>query len=598
MRKVLAKFLYLLGDYKSAFFGLQIAILLNSILEAFGLGLIGPFIALASLPKLIDKQPILLNIYVYSRENFYVTSRAQFVAYIGFAVILAYILKSIASLEIRKKISDFALTIQMTLRLRLHRAYLRYPYSFHLDTNTSFLINNIIHETGTFSYGVVLESLNYSVSLTMFITLSALVIIADPIGCLFIVAMFLIVIVIYLTAKRNLGIWGKTLSEAGAETIRAINHSIGAIKEVKIIGCESYFEELFKMQTNKLIDVQKKQNEFSLIPRLVIEVIIITSTVGLVSVILLTTGENINLIAKLSIFGLVAIRLLPNINQLSSGMSKLQGSRHTIDILYNELKCSDFNWRSSHSSSSVCSGFTFESHIDLLHVHYRYPHTSHDVIQDVTLRIKKGESIAFIGKSGAGKTTLVDIILGLLQLTQGDIVIDSKTSICEYPLEWRRLIGYIPQSIYLLDDTFIRNIAFGIPDHLIDFKKLTSIVEVVNLKEVVDNLPSGLDSRLGERGVLLSGGQRQRIGIARALYHDKEILVLDEATSALDQETENSVVNAIKNLGSSKTTITIAHRLNTIQHCDRIYVLNKGRIIQSGSYDEIILGDNFKKRQD
>ena len=234
------------------------------------------------------------------------------------------------------------------------------------------------------------------------------------------------------------------------------------------------------------------------------------------------------------------------------------------------------------------SKLIFGHEIVLDDVSYQYPETASHSIKDVSLTIKKGESIAFVGKSGAGKTTLVDVILGLLTPQKGDIRVDNL-SIYKNLEGWQRIIGYIPQSIFLIDDTIERNIAFGVPDELIDKQRIYEAIRSAHLEEVVQKLPEGIKTKVGERGVLLSGGQRQRIGIARALYHECEILVLDEATAALDNETERLVTEAIKSLGGNKTVITIAHRLSTIEHCDCIYQLEQGKIIKTGNYKEVIL---------
>jgi ABC-type multidrug transport system fused ATPase/permease subunit len=226
----------------------------------------------------------------------------------------------------------------------------------------------------------------------------------------------------------------------------------------------------------------------------------------------------------------------------------------------------------------------------LENIRYRYPESNIDSLRGVSLKIEKGESIAFIGKSGAGKTTLVDTLLGLLIPQEGDIKVDGKSIYTSEGLNsWKKMVGYIPQSIFLTDDTIEKNIAFGVPEHLIDFDKINKAIEDAQLLEVIEQLPQGLKTLVGERGVLLSGGQRQRVGIARALYHDREILVLDEATAALDNETENLVTQAINSLRGSKTLILIAHRLSTVEKCNVIYEMQQGKIINFGSYESVVL---------
>jgi ATP-binding cassette, subfamily B, bacterial PglK len=237
----------------------------------------------------------------------------------------------------------------------------------------------------------------------------------------------------------------------------------------------------------------------------------------------------------------------------------------------------------------------FRESIVLDQVNYAYPSTSEVVLKNLSLSIQKGQAIALIGRSGAGKTTLVDIILGLLTPTQGDIQVDGE-SIYNDLRAWQNSIGYIPQSIFLMDDTLARNIAFGVPDRLIDYGRLDQAIQAAQLTELVADLPEGMETVLGERGVRLSGGQRQRVGIARALYHEREILVLDEATAALDNETEKLVNDAIKSLSGTKTLIIIAHRLTTIEHCDRVYLLEKGRVVKSGSYAEVVTEDSLYQK--
>jgi ATP-binding cassette, subfamily B, bacterial PglK len=229
----------------------------------------------------------------------------------------------------------------------------------------------------------------------------------------------------------------------------------------------------------------------------------------------------------------------------------------------------------------------FRHTLNLQNITYSYAKSSELALKDVSFSIHKGESIALIGKSGSGKTTLVDVILGLLKLEKGDILVDG-TSIYSNIRSWQNLVGYIPQSIFLIDDTIERNIAFGVSDRVIDKTRLEQVIQVAQLKELIEQLPQGIQTQVGERGVRLSGGQRQRIGIARALYHEREILVLDEATAALDNETESLISEAINSLAGQKTLIIIAHRLSTVQKCDRIYVLEKGRVINSGSYQEVV----------
>jgi ABC-type bacteriocin/lantibiotic exporter with double-glycine peptidase domain len=289
--------------------------------------------------------------------------------------------------------------------------------------------------------------------------------------------------------------------------------------------------------------------------------------------------------------------LLPAVSNILSSINGIRYCIFSLDQLYFDLKeLEGANEQSSNLAHSKYSNneqkrLSFKDHISLKNVVYQYPNADKKSLDSISLAIKKGQSIGLIGRSGAGKTTLVDVILGLLVPQFGDIIVDNGISIYADLRSWQNMIGYVPQSIFLIDDTLTRNIAFGVPNELIDNERLLKAIQAAQLEELIKDLPQGLETKVGERGVLLSGGQRQRVGIARVLYHEREILVFDEATAALDNETEALVTDAIKSLSGIKTMIIIAHRLSTIEHCDCIYMLSKGQIVKAGSYQEVVLSN-------
>ena len=285
--------------------------------------------------------------------------------------------------------------------------------------------------------------------------------------------------------------------------------------------------------------------------------------------------------------------MLPATGNTIGCISVIRYNIHSLDSLYSELKEAErFEQQSKvanpQSTLSSIEKLGFQNQILIENLVFKYPNAETNALNSISMMIEKGHSIGLIGKSGSGKTTLVDVLMGLLSPQSGDILVDD-VSVYTKLRAWQNLIGYVPQSIFLIDDTLERNIAFGVPDNQIDHERLTKAVAAAQLTEVIERLPMGLNTAVGERGVLLSGGQRQRVGIARALYHEKEILVFDEATAALDNETENLITDATKSLSGSKTIIIIAHRLSTIEHCDRIYRLEHGEITQSGNYQTVVL---------
>lgn len=391
------------------------------------------------------------------------------------------------------------------------------------------------------------------------------------------------------------------MSRSSEAMLRVVNHGFGGIKETQVIGCSAYFESQLYEHIQDYEDAGASLFEIKLLPRIIIETILIVIIIGFTSFSLIIGGNIESLIPNLGIFALASLRLIPAVTQVLNGMNSLRSQGFILNKLYNDLKnlnrvdadlhaadlpfagCRDLE-SSLNSSLEPREQITpeFSDCIRLEGVNFQYPGADEPALSNISLTLRKGESIALIGRSGAGKTTLVDVILGLLIPQKGDITVDGA-SIYHYLRSWQNLIGYIPQSIYLIDDTIERNIAFGVPDALIDQQRLQNAIQAAQLSELIKELPDGLQTLVGERGVRLSGGQRQRIGIARALFHEREILVLDEATSALDNETESLVTQSIQALSGLKTLIIIAHRLTTIEHCDRIYLIDKGHIIESGS---------------
>ncbi|NER78923.1 MAG: ABC transporter ATP-binding protein [Leptolyngbya sp. SIO1D8] len=598
MNQYLLKFFYILDDRKSKLALLLVAILVTSFLEAVGLGLIGPFIALASNPNLIQTNSFLNQAYT----SFGFTSENQFIVIAAITIVIVFYIKTFFTFKVREYIFLFSFSHQGALRLRLLDAYLRLPYSFHLKNNTAFLIQNVVNEVDTFCNNTLLQILNATVNFLMMIALVGLLLVTDAIATLVMSLVLLVAFALVAHFRKKIASWGKISSTSKAEMIRVINHGLGGVKETRIIGCEPYFKKQLDFQAQRYAQACGSLMSFGMIPRLLIEALVITFILGLTSVSLLMQTGTDNLIATLGVFGVVAIRLTPVATQLTSGLTRLRSSAYVVDKLYDDLKeIEAFEEKlppkaalPGHANAQdALISFPFQQNVEMQQISFKYEGAKELALRQISFTLRKGESIALIGKSGAGKTTLVDLILGLFQPQLGDIKVDQQ-SIYQDLRAWQNLIGYIPQSIFLIDDTLEQNIAFGVPDHLVDSERLWKAIEAAQLTELVKQLPQGLETRVGERGVCLSGGQRQRVGIARALYHEREILVLDEATSALDNETEKLVTDAIKMLSGKKTMIIIAHRLSTVEHCDRIYMMEKGQIVRTGSYQEVVLTESVR----
>jgi ATP-binding cassette, subfamily B, bacterial PglK len=590
MRQYLLRFIYILeGKYKNLML-MVLLFLLVSGLEVIGTGLVGPFISLATDPNSLVQNSFLNSIY----QQLNLSSPNQFLLLLGCLVVAIFYLKSFLSFNSQRFIFEFGFRQQGELSARLMHRYLAAPYTFHLGRNSASLIQNILNETERFSNGVMMPLLT---SISNAIVTLALVILLVQTNMMAMVIIGGILILSYgllESSKHKIARWGQEGSDARTEMIRLINHGIGGLKETRVIGCEPYFESKMDSEIERYSVSGSLALSFTNLPRYVIEAFLITFLIIFTFVFISTNPGNVqNLSSVLGIFALASIRLLPAVGNLLASINGIRYNAYSLDKIYLDLKELEIDrvpitTQSIAHQSHPGAVLPFQDYLNLDNVTYDYPQADRHSLDRVSLVIKKGESIGLIGKSGAGKTTLVDIILGLLIPQTGDITVDG-TSIYPDLRAWQNLIGYVPQSIFLIDDTLERNIAFGVPDREIDRVRLDKAIVAAQLEEVVAQLPQGIDTMVGERGVLLSGGQRQRVGIARALYHEREILVFDEATAALDNETESLVTEAIKSLSGIKTTIVIAHRLSTIAHCDRIYMLDKGTIVRSGSYQEIVL---------
>ncbi|WP_404789622.1 ABC transporter ATP-binding protein [Altericista sp. CCNU0014] len=604
MQGTLKKLLEILPAPTSKLLIILILFLFTSVLEVIGIGVIGPFIALANDFSLISKNLFLSKLFSISG----IQQEHQFVAFIGSLVMGAFIVKTLGAWFTQSYIVRFSDRQQRLLIVKMSREYLAASYIYHTKKNSSSIIGMIIEISNSFTNSILTPLLtttaNIFVSTSLFFLLCATSISVMVV----LLAVLLPVFIFFNSFKDRINRWGKEVLRSKENIVRIINHAFGGIKETKIIGCESYFEEQIIAQAKLLEHSHGNFASFKILPRFVTECAMVLSIVAIISVSLLLGIGIDNITSVLGVYALASIRLLPAISNSIVGVNQLRNSSYTINQIYADLKelenfkekqtlnqnqlnlpqLSKNSFEPDFSKENARAHLNFTKEISLNNLTYSYPGSSAHAVSELSLTIKKGESIAFIGKSGAGKTTLVDIILGLLIPQVGDIKVDG-VSIYQNLRAWQNSIGYIPQTIFLTDETLERNIAFGVPDALVDREQLKMAIDAAQLTEVIEKLPHGLETVVGERGVLLSGGQRQRVGIARALYHEREILVLDEATAALDNETEKLVTDSIRDLMGRKTIIIIAHRLTTVKDCQQIYKLENGKIKNFGNYDEVIL---------
>ena len=590
MKKFASKFFYVTKGKHKAFLGISCLFIVSSAFEMLGVGLMGPFAAMVTDSNFIKNTNFLNTIY----EKFSFESTDNFILVFGILTIIAFYIKAALGFIAQKAIAEFSHGLKGDLSTKLMRSYLDAPYTLHLTKNSANLVQSVVTFTDRFCLGLVLSLLTAISNGVVIIALVALLVSTNAAASIGIALVLLVSIAVLNPLKGRLAYWGKEGFDASAEMIRILNHGLGGLKETRIIGCEPYFEDQMARAANKYSKNMGLASGYSNLPRYIVEAVIISFLIVFAFLfVTFNQDSSQNLTSIFGIFAIASIRLLPATGNTISCISVIKYNIHSLDSLYAELKEAE-QFEGQHQSNrsqhnlATSAKLNFQSEIAIKNLVYKYPNAANNALNEITLTIKKGQSIGLIGKSGSGKTTLVDVLMGLLTPKSGDILLDG-VSVYPQLRAWQNLIGYVPQSIFLIDDTLERNIAFGVPDNLIDRQRVQKAVAAAQLTEVIERLPMGLNTTVGERGVLLSGGQRQRVGIARALYHEKEILVFDEATAALDNETENLITDATKALSGSKTIIIIAHRLSTIEHCDRIYRLEQGNITQSGNYQTVVL---------
>jgi ABC-type multidrug transport system fused ATPase/permease subunit len=459
--------------------------------------------------------------------------------------------------------------------------YIRQPFSFHLRQNSSKLIRNTQDASMIVAAGVE-PMLTIFTEVLIASALFVVLLLVEPIGTLCVVGSLVGASFVFQRIfDRRLQNWGSVRQVYKASIIRTIQQGLGAVKDIKVLDREDWFIQQHQENQELDADLLRRINTVQAIPRLWLEVMAIGGIAGLVVVMLATGKEPENIIPTVGLFAFTAFRLLPSVNRITSSRQTLKISRSTIETIHQDLKLS-----SPSNKENRKSKFVFDA-IETKDLSFRYELTKTDVLLGVNVSVRKGEAVGFVGQSGSGKSTLIDLLLGLLDPRSGSIFLNNR-DINDVNQQWQRIVGYIPQTIFLMDDSLRRNIAIGIADNEIDEVAIVEALKSAQLEEFVASLPEGLDTVVGERGVRLSGGQRQRIGIARALYHRPSVLVLDEATSSLDTETEHGVMQAVQALQGDKTVIIVAHRLSTVEYCDRLYRLDAGRIVDEGTFDEVM----------
>jgi ABC-type multidrug transport system fused ATPase/permease subunit len=497
------------------------------------------------------------------------------------AIFIVFLLKTVFFIWKVWVQNGFSSEVSTRVSRELYGVYLRQPYSYHLENNSSTLVRNSLSGT-TFIEGL-LNPLLHLIS-ESFVTFGLILtmLLLEPAGTFATLSVFVLGAWTYKKAtSKRISRWGEADVSHKGFLIQQLQQGFGGIRDVKMLRRENFFIDKFNGHLHGSALISRKFAVVQAIPRYILELLTIICFAVLISVSIVFGNGLDEVMPVIGLFGVAAFRILPATYQIIGNLQSINRSKPVLSYL-----TKDFALTVEPTESSDNSEIEF-SKIEIHKLKFSYSGTQSDALTDISLVIDRGEAVGIVGQSGSGKSTMVDVLLGFLKPHDGFVMING-VDIGLSVQWWRGKVGYVPQTIFLIDDTLRRNVAFGVADDEIDEKSVASAICSAQLEEFINSLPEGMNTMVGERGVRLSGGQRQRIGIARALYNNPEVLVLDEATSSLDTETEHGVMQAVQALQGDKTVIIVAHRLSTVEYCDRLYRLDAGRIVDEGTFDEVM----------
>ena len=550
-----------------------VLMLIGTVLEMFSLGLVVPIVGLLVNPDYLDRVPFVHSLFGDLTTTQYVLGAMGL-------LVGVYFLKTIFLIWKTWVQRGFSNAVTMRIAQDLYENYLRQPYPFHLERNSAIMIRN--SQSSASLMGGVIDPLlliasEFLVSGGLFI----LMLLLEPVGSLSAIVVFGSFSLIFRRiTSRRIAKWGEAQNYYKGSIIQHLQQGFSGVKDIKILGREDYFIASYNSYLSGNAFVQRRYAVAQTLPRFSMELLTIICLGLLVSLMVLSNKAVGDILPVLSLFGAAAFRLLPSLSQVINSFMSININRPIVNNLYADLALPIPETTTDQKSRKLLD------RIDVEGLSFSYARTTRDALNNVSIHIRRGEAVGLIGSSGSGKSTLVDILLGLLEPTDGRVLIDGH-DVHQNLRGWQDQIGYVPQSIFLTDDTLRRNVAFGLPKDKIDDDAVRSAIRSAQLEEFVASLPDGMETVVGERGVRLSGGQRQRIGIARALYNNPDVLVLDEATSSLDTETEHGVMQAVQALQGDKTVIIVAHRLSTVEYCDRLYRLENAQIVDEGTFSEV-----------
>ncbi len=592
LKSILEFFSLLTPDQRKRFFILQILLIIMTVAEVVSIFSITPFMAIVGDPSILQRENFLSMLYLKSNLD----EPYEFIFYLGLVVLTILTISAFISIFITWRLAMFATKIGVEIGDSLYSHYLNQDWLFHTKENSSNLTKKIANEATRLTTEFILPLMYVNARFFLTLLIVLILFLYDPIILIISLIVFSSAyIIIFKLARRRLATNSKDISDMFSERFKLMNEGFGGIKEVLLLDKSDFFKKRFIKTGKKLSNGLGVNRAVALIPRYFMELLGFASMVILVIYLISNYKGNLGLIMPiLSIYAIAGVKLLPALQQIYNGIATAKGNLSAYESIREDLiNIKTFTVQKVEANQQVWSK---NNEISLKNITFNYPEKKTIALKNISLVIKPNTTVGFVGTSGSGKSTLIDVIIGLIKPQQGEILIDGIPLIKKNLRAWQNKIGIVPQTIFLTEGTIVENVAFGIPDDLINHEQVKKALKLAHLEEWVLELENGIYSKVGERGIQLSGGQRQRIGIARALYYEADVLVFDEATSALDGITEKAIINAIHDLTGKKTVIMIAHKLGILKKCDQIFLMNKGSIVDSGNYQQLLeKNEEFKK---
>jgi len=592
LKVIIELFSLLTPSQRKRFYVLQVLIVIMTFIEILSIASIVPFMALVGDPSVLERDNLLATIYLkYNFETY------EFIFYLGVIVLISLTVASIVSIYITWRIAMFPPRIGTEIAHRLFSYYLDQDFLFHTKGSSSKLTKKISNESKRVSDQILTPLIYANARIVLVFFIILIMFLYDPLVLISALTIFISAyLILFKFVRTKLQSYGSNISEMLSKRFKIMSDSFGGIKDILLLGRSSNFKKLFLKTSDELAYSEGNIAVIERTPRYFMELLAFGSMIALVLYLVKNSQGNLGLLLPiLSVYALAGMKLLPSLLLIYSSAATVKGNLAAYEAIREDLKNANKSNLPNHNDHT----FSKYNEINLKEVTFTYPDKIKPALDQISLTIKANSLVGFVGTSGSGKSTLIDVIIGLIKPQKGEVTINGTSLNKQNLRAWQNKIGFVPQSIFLTEGTIAENVAFGIPYDLINYEQVERALKIANLKELVSKLEKGVHSTVGERGVQLSGGQRQRIGIARMLYYEAEVFVFDEATSALDGITEKTIMDAIYNFTGKKTLIIIAHRLKTVQKCDEIFMMENGRIIDSGTYQYLLQNnEKFKKMSD